>query len=87
MLSGDVENVFRSVVGDGEVREIERLSVHVAIDGEGAELCEFRLIHVGGSEHGFVEVLPGAQVVVVIGGDVHTGGWRDGTYSECQRRW
>ncbi len=83
VLGHNVQNVFRSAIWDGQVRKIERLSVHVAVDGKRADLPEFGLIHVGGSKHGLVEVLPGAQVVVVIGRHVSPGGRRgDRIHSE-----
>ena len=67
MLSGHVDYVVGSLTGNDNVWNIQRLRVDVTIDGIGKELSELGGVDVSGGEHDFVQVLPSAAVVVVIG--------------------
>src|SRR2546426_6078264 len=53
-----------------------RSAVHV----EKSNLAETVRVHVTGSKSGFIEIPPGARVVVVVGQDVCL--WRTRNYSE-----
>ena len=61
------------------------MRVHESVHGEGAKFAEGRRVHICRRENYFVQVLPSAQIVVVIGDDVDRGtaGW---IYSQNSRR-
>jgi hypothetical protein len=69
MLGGDEDDVVGGA-RDGELREVERLGVDLAGDGECAEQAEAGGVDVGGGERGFVGIEAGAGEVVFVRGDV-----------------
>lgn len=60
-------NVVGSLVGDGDVREIERLGIDLAISRIRKEFAEGVTVHIGMGEDGFVKIPARARVVVVVG--------------------
>ncbi len=50
--------------------EIQGLRIDHAIDGNGKQLAELCAVDVGGSEDRFLDVLPGAKRIIVVGRDV-----------------
>ena len=87
MLRGDVEHIFLALARGIEVGKIKRLGVYFAVHGELAQLAEFRGVHVSQRQRCFVQVLPGALVVVMIGDDVRAGRrpWRPAAENGTQR--
>ena len=59
-------NVVGSFIGNRQLRNIQGLRVHIAVDIAGKQLAELAHIDVGGSQNGLGNVLTRARVVVVI---------------------
>ena len=66
VLGRDVHDVVRPLPRDGDVLHVERRGVGDAVEREREELPEARRVDVRRREHGLVQVLPGAHVVVVV---------------------
>src|ERR1700722_14899727 len=66
ILSRNINHVMNPA-GDAHIRNVERLRIYVAVDGLRKFLAEAaRSFHYGWSESGFVQVLSGAQNVIVL---------------------
>ena len=61
---------------DGDACQEERLGIHIAVDGEEADLAELGGVHIGRREDGFLRIQAISRYVVVIGRDVANAGWR-----------
>jgi hypothetical protein len=66
MLGRNVNHIVRAEAWDGNIRNIQRLRIHVSVDGLAKDFAEFGLVDVGRSQHGFVRVLTRSVVVVVL---------------------
>ena len=70
MLGRHVKNVVRSAV-NGDIREIQRLGVDIAVHRLGEQLAELIAVHVRRSEDSLVCVLAGSGNIVVKRGHVY----------------
>src|SRR5581483_3626826 len=73
VFGNDKDHVVNALVGYGDVRNIERLRINVAVHGVREKLAEAVGVDVTGRQGGFVRVRPHARTVVVIRPDVHLG--------------
>src|SRR5439155_19251497 len=90
VLGGDQNDVVRAPLYQ-EVRDIERLGIDLAVHGAREKLAKCRRSHVGRSQYGFIRILTGPEVVVVMrehsGRRVRGGGARHGGIrTEISRR-
>ena len=76
VLGGDVDDVVRALAGNFNGRDEERLGIDGAVDTKSAERAELFGVDVLRSEDLFVERGAGAEVVVLRGGDLSSGGDR-----------
>src|SRR5580704_3571088 len=77
VLGGDVDHIVLAFTRYGHILEFDGLRVDLTIHRLTEQLAEGGGVHVRGSERALLEVLPGAQVVVVVGDNVDlTGGYR-----------
>src|SRR2546421_7260653 len=66
VLGRDEEDVMRAFVDDGHVRDIKRLGINVTVHGVGEQSAERRAIDIRKRQNGFIRILSGARVVVVL---------------------
>ncbi len=82
----DVDNVVDPLT-DGQARNIQRLGVHLPVDGTGKQLAELIDVYVGRGETRLVQVRSRSTVVIVL--SQHTRGTRlsvQGARSKQRRR-
>ncbi len=80
MLRLHIQDVVRPLVGNADLREVERLRIHSTVHIDDKELPETRRVDVARCENGFRKILSGARGVVVIRRDV-------GSRCARRRRW
>src|ERR1700722_4574524 len=70
MCCSDIQNIMRTPT-DVDVWQIKRLRDDVTIDDHRKKFSKLRTVDVAGGEYCFLGVLPGAQIVVVMGRYAH----------------
>ena len=70
MLSAYVDDVVLSLTGNGYVRNVKGLCIHVAINGAREQLPKARNIDISRIQDRLCEIGSGPVVVVMLSGDV-----------------
>src|SRR5579885_2192431 len=73
VLGGHENNIVDALTRNTHQGHVERLSIDLPVHRAREDLAEPGRIHVGKSQDGFLQVLPGTGEVIVIGGHAHLG--------------
>ena len=86
VLGCHYHDVMNTASRNCHLRHVERLGVNITIQRIGVQLAEPRGIHVGRRQHGFVEVLAGPGIVIVVGAHRSDSGMVNNPSTAC-RKW